>query len=199
MKRFKYTNVYVDSEVDTMKYATKEEQARFENIATDVAKKYGFTTVAVEIIDFDNFKVQWTRTHHDIKFKMSDYLCGAPDEVVADIFDVVCKKFTGEDNAQYSKATSKYLTTKIAGKYRRTYCARNDIEPHKFTEFNGIPVHYAKKPLPVGKKGGASVLMKVIAVNPIFKGADEGIISEIIKDQYDAIQVGLKAFGVKKL
>ena len=197
MKRFKYTDVYVDSEVDTMKYATKEEQARFENIAREVGKAHGYTEVNVKIEDFEQFKVKWTRTYRFVNFHVSDYLCGAPDDVVRDIFDVVFFRFTGTEDRKYSASTNKYLTTKVAGKYRRTYCARNNIEPHKFTEFKGIPIHFAKAPLYAGKVGGASVLMKVIAVNPIYKDEGEEFINAIIKAEYNAIQSGLSNFGIE--
>lgn len=176
-----------------MKYATQQEKARFENIASMVGKSYGYKTVTVNIIKFAAFKLRWTRQYQTIDFNVSDYLCNAPDEVVADIFNRVFSKIAGNDDSEYSPETCKFFTDKhFSGARRRTFNARNGIEPAKFKTFKGVPVHYYKHPS--AKAGGTSTLMRVIAINPALKGESEDVIENIIKYEYNVLQNGLATF-----
>ena len=196
MKRFKYTNVYVDSEVDTMKYATKEEEARFENIARKVGFKHGFDHTTVSIQDFQEFKVQWTRSYKSVAFRMSDYMCGAPDGVVEDLFETLFQKFEGKDAGGYPARMNEYLTdSHFAGQHRKTYLSRKGAENKRYTVFKGTPVYFAKNPLANGKVGGTSVLMNVIILNPKYKDESDEFIENAIKREYNNRQICLSNFG----
>jgi hypothetical protein len=196
MKRFKYTNVYVDSEVDTMKYATKEEEARFTNIARKVGFKHGFEHVSVDIQDFQEFKVQWTRSYKSCSFRMSDYMCGAPDGVVEDLFETLFQKFEGNDAGGYSARMNEYITdSHFAGQHRKTYLSRKGAENKRFTVFKGTPVYFSKNPLANGKVSGSSVLMNVIILNPKYRNESEEFIESAIRREYNNRQSCLDRFG----
>lgn len=176
-----------------MQHATQQEQARIENIATQVGQAHGYENISVELEDFSAFKVRWTRSVKTIKFTVSDYLCGAPDYVVADVLNVIFRRIEGETSS-YSEETCAFFTDKhFSGARRRTFNARNDIEPAKFKTFKGVPVHYYKHPSI--KAGGASTLMRVIAINPLLKGESEEVLDNVIRHQYNVLQSGLATFG----
>lgn len=194
MKRFKYTDEYIGN-VRQMKYATQEYKAQFENIARGIGQKYGYDDVTVEVTAFADFKMKWTRSVRRISFEVSDYMCGAPNEVVADLFDKVFAQIGGQLR-DYSPRLKQWLTAKgFATAHRRTFLARHNIEAKKFTEFKNIPVHFAKRDTMV--IGGASTLMRVITLNPSLKDEDSVLVEEAIKYQYNYIQRGLATFGMQ--
>ena len=173
--------------------ATQQEQARIESIASEVAKTHGYENVSAELVKFEGFKVQWTRSYKTISFRVSDYLCGAPYEVVKDVLEVILRRIEG-NYTDYSKETCDFFTDKhFSGARRRTFNARNGIEPAKFTTFKGVPVHYYKTPH--HRSGGASTLMKVIAINPLLKAESEEILDNVIRYHYNTMQAGLTTFG----
>lgn len=173
--------------------ATQEEQNRIENIAQRVGKAFGYSAHA-EITNFSQFKVKWLRTYDSIILSVSDYLCGAPDEVIEDILNVIFNRITEGSQVEYSDKTCAYLTDKkFATKNRRTFLSRNGIEPAKFMTFKGVPVHFYKKNLG-DWVGGSSTLMKVIALNPLLKDEDCYVVEEAIKHEYNKIQKGLSTF-----
>ena len=176
-----------------MQHATQQEKARIGNIAIQVGQAHGYEHISVELEPFSAFKVRWTRSLKTIKFTVSDYLCGAPDSVVADVLNVIFRRIEGETSS-YSEETCAFFTDKhFSGARRRTFNARNGIEPTKFKTFKGVPVHYYKHPSV--KAGGASSLMRVIAINPLLKGEKEEILDNIIRYQYNVLQSGLATFG----
>lgn len=197
MKRFKYTNGYIDNG-EAMK-ATQEEQAReeerFTSIVRDIARTNGYPNVSVEIVDFTDFKVRWARTYDTIRFTVSDYLIGVPDSVFADIMRKIFTRIDGI-SVGFSESTNEYLTdAKFANAHRRTYLSRLGAERVKYTSFNGVPVHFSKNPM--GRVGGASVLMKVIVLDPSLKKESEDFVLNAIKCKYNDLQMGLENFGKK--
>lgn len=172
------------------------EKARFENIAQAVGKKYGYDKVSVDITAFSDFKFKWTRSYKWADFTCSDYLVGAPDEVIEGIFDVVFGRITGESNRPYSSATSDFLTAKkFASAHRKSYLSRHKAESQMFREFNGAHVHFSKKSMSPYTLGYASTLMNTIILNPILKDESEEVIQNAIAHEYNVIQEGLDNFG----
>ncbi len=177
----------------TQKKAT--EQARFENIAKTVGKKYGYDRVSVELSTYADFKMRWTRSYHWIDFQVSDYMIGAPDEVVEDIFECVFSRIEGTMR-EYSSATTDYLTAnKFAQTHRATYLKRHKAESEMFKEFHGAHVHFAKNVMDVSRIGFASTLMNTIILNPYLKEFDDEVIENAIAHEYNTIQEGLSMFG----
>ena len=176
----------------------KTEKARFENIAQAVGRKYGYERVGVEISAFSDFKFKWTRSYKWADFNCSDYLVGAPDEVIEDIFDVVFGRITGENNRPYSSATTDFLTAKkFASAHRKTYLSRHKAESEMFREFHGTHVHFSKNVMNPYSVGYASTLMNTIVLNPLLKREREEVIENAIAHEYNIIQEGLDNFGVK--
>lgn len=173
--------------------ATQQEQARIESIASEVAMTHGYENVTAELVKFEGFKVQWTRSYKTISFRVSDYLCGAPNEVVRDVLEVILLRIEGK-YTDYSKETCDFFTDKhFSGARRRTFNARNGIEPAKFTTFKGVPVHYYKTPH--HNSGGTSTLMRVIVINPLLKTESKEIVDNVIRYHYNKMQEGLITFG----
>ena len=170
------------------------EKARFENIAQAVGKKYGYDKVSVDISAFSDFKFKWTRSYKWADFQCSDYLMGAPDEVIEDIFDCVFSRIVNFEPRDYSEATTKYLTAKkFASKHRKTYLSRHKVESQMFREFHGVPVHISK--MDIRQVGYASTLMNTIVLNPRVLEESEDFINNVIAFEYNVIQDGLVAFG----
>ena len=172
------------------------EKARFENIAKAVGEKYGYDKVSVEITAFSDFKFKWTRSYKWADFNCSDYLVGAPDEVIENIFDVVFSRITCVEPKEYSEVTTKYLTAKkFASKHRKTYLSRHKAESQMFREFHGVPVHISKTD--IRQVGYASTLMNTIVLNPKVLDESEEFINNVIAFEYNVIQDGLANFGAE--
>ena len=177
----------------TQKQAT--EQARFENIAKAVGKKHGYDTVEVEVSNFADFKMKWTRSYHWINFQTSDYLMGAPDNVIEDLFDCIFTRIEG-NHREYSSATANYLTAKkFAQAHRSKYISRHKAEKEMFREYRGTHVHFAKNVMDVTRIGYASTLMNTIILNPYLKECGDDVIESAIAYEYNVIQDGLEMFG----
>lgn len=180
-------------------HTMETEKARFENIAQEVGKKYGYDRVNVEISAFADFKVRWTRAYKWADLSCSDYLAGAPDEVVEDIFDAIFVRITGAENRPYSTTTMDFLTAEdFASAHRRKYLSRHKAESEMFREFNGVHVHFSKQPMALHRLGYASTLMNTIILNPVLKDESEEVIQNAIAYEYNVLQDGLSRFGKKE-
>ena len=176
--------------------ATQEEVKRIESIAKAVATKHGYENVSAHFVDFTEFKMRWQRTYKSVNFEVSDYLVGAPDDVIEDIFEVVCSKFEGNTDRTYKSSTGKYLCDPhFAGAHRRTFLARKKSVAKKYTTFKGTAVHFSKTPFVMHQLAQSSALMNVIVLNKEFENESEDFILNAIKHEYNKIQSGREMFG----
>ncbi len=74
-----------------------------------VGKEYGYTDVEAEFVAYRDFKVKWSRNYHWISFQVSDYLNGAPAEVIDKLATTIYGKIRG-DNAPYPQEVLDWLT-----------------------------------------------------------------------------------------
>ena len=70
-----------------------------------------FKEVKAEFAPFRDLKVKWIRTADFADFSVSDYLDGAPEEVVRDIAETIMLRICGEEPREYSRRTVEWLTS----------------------------------------------------------------------------------------
>lgn len=90
---------------------TKSEK-RLTRIASEVGKKYGYTDVKVELAKFKIFKCQWSRGYKWARFRMSDYIIGAPEHVVRNIFEHMFSGYTTfseSGTVPYTDSTKRWI------------------------------------------------------------------------------------------
>lgn len=79
-------------------------------IIADIFKAQGYDEVNAEFVEFRDFKIKWMRTYRWVSFEISDYLKGADEEVIADVFEAVADRIKGENTA-YSERVIGYITS----------------------------------------------------------------------------------------
>lgn len=173
-----------------------QEKARFENIAKEVGEKYGYSDVAVDLSNFADFKVRWTRSYKWINFQISDYLVGAPDKVVRDLFDVLYGKITGLDR-EYSTEIKDWITRDaFSKKGRKTYLSRHNAQAEQYKDFKGVSIHVSNRD--IHKMAYCSTLFKTIVLNKdVVANAPADVIDNLIKYEYNILQEGNASFGQK--
>lgn len=173
----------------------EKEQARFENIAQKVGLKYGYREVTVEMTAYADFKLRWTRTYQKIDFSVSDYLMGAPDDVIENIFDVVFSRIVGEFK-EYSDTTKDWLTREeFAGKARKTYLSRHKAQAEQYKAFKGTSVHVSSKDMHL--MAYCSTLFNTIVLNKdVVANAPADVIDNLIRYEYNILQEGKPSFGL---
>lgn len=120
------------------------EAERFTNIAQAIAP--AGVSVTVEVSPLKDIKLRWQRTATSVRFSISDYMCGAPDYVVEDIFGKVFAAFNRGKVPEYSERTKAYLYGDLfAKKNRESYLKRHHAEPIASDYYHGIPVHVCDK------------------------------------------------------
>lgn len=171
-----------------------QEKARFEDIAKEVGEKYGYDEVKVELSNFADFKVRWTRSYKWINFQISDYLVGAPDKVVKDLFDVLYGKIAGLDR-EYSTAMKDWITREeFSKKGRKTYLSRHKAQAEQYKEFKGTSIHVSSKD--IHQMAYCSTLFKTIVLNKdVVANAPADVIDNLIRHEYNVLQEGNASFG----
>lgn len=166
------------------------------NVAKTVGEKYGFERATAEFVAFADFKVRWTRSYKYVDFTVSDYLKGADEGVLEDLFDIVIRKFKGLDG-EYSERFKGHITAPAFSEtHRPTYLGRKRAEKENSTTFHGIPVFFSKRTdSPVAEV--ASTLMRSIIINSRLKDAPQEVQDAVIAHGYNVIQNGLPSFGLE--
>ncbi len=79
-------------------------------VFSEAASEYGYDDVSAEISEFDELRLKWIRHGSWARFFVSDYLVGAPREVMASIATTLMKKICCVDDASYSEPVCDWLT-----------------------------------------------------------------------------------------
>lgn len=104
---------------------SNSEETILNNIFERVGKEYGFSEVTAEYATFRDMKMKWTRTNDWINFDVSDYLKGAPENVIEGLATATLKKIRGDESDTYTPEIVEYLTSdEFVEKNRATYLKR---------------------------------------------------------------------------
>ena len=83
--------------------------AQLTTIAALIGNAHGYDDVQAEFSPFRDFKLKWTRSYKWISLEVSDYICGAPEEVITSLFRTIFKRIADEKTS-YEDTLSDYIT-----------------------------------------------------------------------------------------
>lgn len=105
-------------------------QEKLRNVFTDVAKKYGYETVSVEVIKSREFKIDWARGYTAIHFSLPDFLVNASCEVAEDIAESVMHSICNHEARDYKAHTWEWVShAKMGTALLDVYSGRNYYVP----------------------------------------------------------------------
>lgn len=81
-------------------------------IAEGIGKAHDYQTVKADFVPFKDFKVKWMRSLSWIDFDVSDYLLGAPEEVLEGVIRTIIRKIENAPDSTYPECVSQYLSSK---------------------------------------------------------------------------------------
>ena len=76
-----------------------------------VGNDFGFENVEAEFSAYRGLKVRWCRTINNASFTVSDYLQGAPIEVIEGIARTIFSKIRAEEKTEYPECAKEWLTS----------------------------------------------------------------------------------------
>lgn len=153
-----------------------------------VGKEHGYDTVTAEFCEFKEFKVKWKRSCGWAEFEVSDYVKGAPAEVLTGLAQTIFSRLAGRCERNYPKAMLDWITSDDFVRSRQPVYlmrARNMTKDAcgEYKDLNGSYqrlidlglVHYDRdlvltwtRTPNVKRIGYCSVLMKVIVISSVF-------------------------------
>ena len=188
-----------------------------QEIFARVGKKYGYDDVKADFTPFKDFKVKWMRSYKWINFDVSDYLLGAPTEVLESIAETLFKKIRNEDGAEYSKEVCDWLTSaEFIEKNQQIYMRRcrgmsftSKGKKHDLAESYDrlVGLGLVERDADIEFRwvfmgtqrqvGHSSVLMKVVAVNDRLDdaGITEELLDYAVYTQVAHVGLGFNATG----
>jgi len=185
---------------------TEELNATFQKVGND----FGFGNVTAEYAPFRDLKVRWQRTYDWASFQVSDYLEGAPIEVVEGIARTIMERIRGTDG-DYSEETSQWLTShEFRAQNQQTYIQRSRMiavpvdgddrlresyerlmENGLIDEIEDLKMYWSKAEGST-KMGESSCLMRVVIMNPKLSEDDvpEDVLDYCLLHELANIKVG---------
>lgn len=184
-------------------------------IFRDVGKDYGYDCVNAKYTVYKDVKVRWQRSYKWANFEVSDYLQDAPREVIEGmartLFGSIEKKdvpyseaaiawFTSKDFAKRNQPAylrrSPGLTKSPVGKVRNLMNSMASLINAGLAEEDPDLVLTWMKDKNIRKVGSCSVLMKVIAISPIFDSMDipEFVLDYVVYHEYLHATKGRESF-----
>ena len=103
------TNDLTNKEMSEMNGDIISNNAQLTAIAALIGGAHGYDDVQAEFSPFRDFKLKWTRSYKWISLEVSDYICGAPEEVITSLFRTVFKRIADEKTS-YEDTLSDYIT-----------------------------------------------------------------------------------------
>ena len=89
-----------------------------------IGKGYQYNRVSAEFMPFQEMKLRWQRSYEWVEFKVSDYLRGAPEEVIDELAKVIFGKISGKDT-KFGETFIRYLTDpQVRERNRTSYLGR---------------------------------------------------------------------------
>ena len=184
------------------------------DIFSEVGQMYGFVDVGAEFSAFTDFKVRWQRSSDWIRFQISDYLDRAPDDVLANLADVIFSKMRGDDK-EYDEVFLKYVTGKEAQRDNRSDFLKrsknlNDTCVGEYHDLNDCVDRLRDQGLLPddlecelrwddtrgGKASGCSVLQRVVWVNRALdqKGIPENVLDYAVYAMFCHLIIGFPGY-----
>lgn len=94
-------------------------------IAEGIGMAHDYQSVKADFVPFKDFKVKWMRSISWIDFDVSDYLLGAPEEVLEGVIRTIFKKIEGAPDSSYPECVSQYLSSEdFVKRNQATYIRR---------------------------------------------------------------------------
>lgn len=155
------------------------DNAQLTTICAEAGTRHGYEDIQAEFSPFRDFKVKWTRSYKWISFEFSDYLRGAPEDVVRSLADTIFAKLRGEGTEGYGPTVTGYITSpEFVREHQPVYVRRmRGFGPAEWVDeavdaLRGqgfeIPEHTLFGELGTGLRsdiGRSSVLMRVVAMS----------------------------------
>ena len=185
-------------------------------IFADIGKEYGYDSVSAKYTVYKDVKVRWQRSFKWASFEVSDYLQDAPREVIEGMARTLFGSLEKKD-VPYSEAAIAWFTSKdFAKRNQPAYLRRSPgLTKSPVGEVRNLMNSMARlinaglaeedpdliltwmKDRNIRKVGSCSVLMKVIAISPIFDSMDipEFVLDYVVYHEYLHASKGLKVFG----
>lgn len=108
------------------------DEAQLNEIISSLGANHGFTHASGEFVEFDNFKVQWSRGYRFVHFRVSDYMVGINAGVVSDIIESLFERIEGKSKGAYSEEAAKCLLSKEFREVNRDmYLRRKELPVDK--------------------------------------------------------------------
>ena len=163
---------------------SEELNATFEKVGND----FHFDEVTAEFAPYRDLKVRWCRMMRHADFSVSDYLEGAPSEVVEGIARTIFSRIRGEEPENYPKETIEWLTSpEFLELNQEKYIERSRtigemsseeagmlwesyyrlVDAGLIPEIDGLRLFWSKNDS-VAKAGQSSCLMRVVIMNRRF-------------------------------
>lgn len=88
-----------------------EQENRLTEIFAEVGKANGYKDVNASYAAFGDFKVKWSRSYTWISFEVSDYLMGAPDNIMTSLAESVYAKIKNVGSGDYPQDVCDWLSS----------------------------------------------------------------------------------------
>ena len=88
------------------------DNAQLTTIAREILTKKGYEDVEAEFSPFADFKVKWARSYGWISFEISDYMQGADEAAIRDLFKTISEKIAGHE-AHYSSNVIDWISNGV--------------------------------------------------------------------------------------
>lgn len=191
-------------------------QEELMNVISEVGKRYGYENATADWVKFAQFKVQWQRSFKWIAFRISDYLRGAPTEVVEGLVESLFQRIAGQDGTYPEKVREYVLAPEFSANHIKAFRTRNHyktpegeklnlhdaldrlVQMGLIPEDNGLNLAWERESS--AKRSCLatrySVLMRCVAVNPVLDAEDCDLAVELaILFAWHTIVRGAEGFG----
>jgi len=186
---------------------------------SEIAKEHGYTSVTAEFSEFKEFKAKCRRSIGWIEFEVSDYLKGAPEDVLKGLAETIFNRISRRSTAIFSDAMIEWVhADAFIEKNRPLYLrrakniARTHVGEHRDLnasyqrlidmglvqrDDNAI-LTWTKQPN-VTRIGYCSVMMKVVIISSIFDTLDipEYVLDYVVYHELIHVDEGIGTFDQK--
>ena len=189
-------------------------------IFSEIGNDLRLGDVTAEFAPYRDLKIRWTRASGWARFSVSDYLKGAPEEVVRDLAGCLMERIVSGETADYSERTMGWLTSEeFRDLNQDTYIERSRsigeidaqdsevlteayrklVSKGLVPEVEGLRLFWSRNGN-VSKSGQSSCLMRVVIMNRRFLDdkVPEEVLSYCLLYQLANITVGFGKNGPER-